>query len=293
MPGVPIAYLILAHHRPRQLARLIDRLRTPTARFFVHVSARTPEDTYAAMRGAVGDSPDVRWLPRIRIYYGGLSLVRATLVGIQAVLREEPRPSHVVLLSGQDYPLRPATEIERYFAARLGVSFLHSFRLPAPDQWPGENGGLDRIRGYYIERLSYRTRLLRVPLVRRRFPADLTPYGGSTWWALADEALVELDRFAKENPSVLEFFEHVKMPDEIFVQSVLMSSPLADTIVNEPVHHVEWLQGAHPATFTAADLERLLGSDKLLARKFDERVDGEILDLLDREAVLAPAGSAA
>ena len=34
MPSVPIAYLILAHRRPLQLARLIDRLRTSNARFY-------------------------------------------------------------------------------------------------------------------------------------------------------------------------------------------------------------------------------------------------------------------
>lgn len=293
MPRVSIAYLIRAHHRPRQLARLIDRLRTPNARFFVHVSARTSEETYAAMRDALAGSPDIRWLPRVHTYYGGFSLVHATLVGVDAILREEPLPSHAVLLSGQDYPLRPAAEIERYFAARPGTSFLDHFRLPVADRWPGENGGLDRIRGYYLERFSYRTRLLRVPFVRRRFPAGLTPYGGSAWWALAGDAFVELGRFVNENPGVVDFFRHVKMPDEIFVQTVLMNSGIAESIVNEEIHLIEWPTGAHPATFTSADLERLLASGKLFARKFDVHVDGAILDLIDREALGARAGSAA
>src|SRR5919108_5824681 len=252
MPRVSIAYLIRAHHRPAQLARLIDRLRTPSARFFVHVSAVTSEETYAAMREALAGSPDVCWLPRIRTYYGGVSLVQATLTGIDAILREDPAPTHAIMLSGQDYPLRPVAEIERYFTTRPGVSFLHHFRLPAYDQWPEEDGGLDRIRGYYVERVSHRTRLLRLPFVRRRFPAGLTPYGGSAWWALAVDALAELDRFAKTNRDALDFFRHVKMPDEIFVQSVLMSSRIADSIVNEEIHHVEWPAGAHPATFTTA-----------------------------------------
>jgi Core-2/I-Branching enzyme len=293
MPPVSIVYLIRAHHRPQQLARLIDRLRTPSARFFLHVSAATPEETYAAMRAALAESPDVRWLQRVRTYYGGFSLVRVTLMGVDAIVREDPLPTHAIMLSGQDYPLRPAAEIEEYFAARPGVSYLHHFRLPAYDEWPGEDGGLDRIRGYYVERVSHRTRLLRIPFVRRRFPAGLTPYGGSAWWALTADALVELDDFVKQNPAVVDFFRHVKMPDELFVQSVLMSSPIADSIVNEEIHHVEWPAGAHPATFTAADLERLLGSGKLFARKFDAEVDGEILDLIDREALGTTAGSTA
>jgi core-2/I-Branching enzyme len=285
MPRVPIAYLIRAHHRPHQLARLIDRLRTPNARFFVHISARTSDETYAAMRVAVGDAADVRWLPRVRTYYGGFSLVRATLIGIDAILREEPRPDHAVVLSGQDYPLRPAAEIEHYFAARPGISFLEHFRLPAADRWLGENGGLDRIRRYYLEWFSYRTRLLRVPLIRRRFPAGLTPYGGSAWCALAANALVEIDRFAKENARALAFFRHVKISDEIVVPTIVMNSPVRDSVVNEEIHHLHWPGGAHPATFTRRDLDRLMASGKLFARKFDLHVDEEVLDLLDREAL--------
>jgi hypothetical protein len=285
MPRVPIAYLIRAHHRPHQLARLVDRLRTPNARFFVHVSARTSDETYAAMRDALEGSPDVRWLPRVRTYYGGFSLVRATLVGVDAILREEPLPSHAVVLSGQDYPLRPAAEIEQHFAARPGTSFLEHFRLPVADRWPGENGGLDRIRGYYLERFSYRTRLLRVPFVRRRFPAGLTPYGGSAWTALAANALLEIDRFAKENRRVLDFFRHVNIPDEIVVPTILMNSPIRDSVLNEEIHYVRWPGGAHPATFTRHDLDRLMASGKLFARKFDLHADEQVLDLLDREAL--------
>lgn len=239
------------------------------------------------MREGLSGSRDVRWLPRVRAYYGGFSVVHAMLVGVEAILGEEPAPTHAIMLSGQDYPLRPAAEIERSFAARPDLSYLHHFRLPAFDQWPGENGGLDRINRYYVERFQYRTRLLRIPFIRRRFPPGLTPYGGSAWSALTIDALAELDRFAKTNLSALDFFRNVKMPDEIFVQSVLMSSPVADSIVNEEIHHVEWLDGAHPATFTAADLGRLLASGKLFARKFDTQIDSEILDLIDREALRA------
>lgn len=293
MPAVPIAYLIRAHHRPRQLARLIARLRTPTARFFVHVNARTPEETYAEMRDAVPGASDVRWLPRVRTYYGGFSLVRATLVGVDEILREEPLPGHTVLLSGQDYPLRPAAEIERFFEDRRGLSFLEHFQLPVADRWPGENGGLDRIRGFYLERFSYRTRLLRVPFVRRRFPAGLTPYGGSAWCALATNALVELGRFAKESPGALAFFRHVKIADEIVVPTILMNSRVRDSVVNEDVHYVHWPGGAHPETLTRQDLDRLLASGKLFARKFDVDADEEILDLLDREALRVQTGATA
>ena len=48
-----------------------------------------------------------------------------------------------------------------------------------------------------------------------------------------------------------------------------------------------------PATLTVADLEAMLDSPDLFARKFDASVDGRVLDLLDahidQEAMAAPA----
>lgn len=282
---MPIAYLIRAHERPAQLGRLVDRLKTPSARFYIHVSARTSTETYGAMREEVGESDEIRWLPRIPMYYAGYSLVHAALLGVHAIAREDPVPSHTVGLSGQDYPLRPAAEIERFFQERPAQSFLQHFRLPTSDHWPGENGGTDRIRRYYFERVAYRSRLLRVPLVRRRFPAGLTPYGGSAWWALASDAVVELDRYVDDNPRVLDFFRHAKMPDELLVHTILMNSPVRNSIVNEEIHHIEWQGGSHPRTFTSADTERVLASGKLFARKFDVEIDEQALDVIDREAL--------
>jgi hypothetical protein len=62
-----------------------------------------------------------------------------------------------------------------------------------------------------------------------------------------------------------------------------MSSPLRDRVVNEAVHHIEWVGGAHPRTFGVADFDRLASSGKLFARKFDADRDSAILDRIDRE----------
>jgi hypothetical protein len=153
----------------------------------------------------------------------------------------------------------------------------------------GERGGLDRFERWYSERLAYRTRMIPLPLPgRRRLPLGMTPYGGSAFWCLAREALAYVHRFVREHPDVAEFFEHTKIPDELFFQTVLMNSPLAPTIVNDDLHYVDWSGGgAHPATLTAEDFDKLRSSGKLFARKFDPGADPAILDLLDRELLAA------
>jgi hypothetical protein len=276
-----IAYLIRAHYAPAQLGRLVDRLDSENAAFFIHISARTSGGTHSKMQQAVGERANVQWVERVATYYAGFSLVQSTIVGLQAIAAAEPT-SHTVILSGQDYPARPTPEIEQFFQQQPGKSFVEHFALPVVDKWPGEHGGLDRIRYRYFERINYKTRTLRLPILRRRFPPGLQPYGGGAWCALSHDAVRYITSFVDQKPDVVRFFRHVKIPDEIFMHTVLLNSPLRDTVVGNDVHYIDWSHGgAHPKTLGTEDYDRILESGKLFARKFDVRYDTTILDLLD------------
>jgi hypothetical protein len=276
-----IAYLIRAHYAPAQLGRLVDRLDSENAAFFIHISARTSGGTHSKMQQAVGERANVQWVERVATYYAGFSLVQSTIVGLQAIAAAEPT-SHTVILSGQDYTARPTPEIEQFFQQQPGKSFVEHFALPVADKWPGEHGGLDRIRYRYFERINYKTRTLRLPILRRRFPPGLQPYGGGAWCALSHDAVRYITSFVDQKPDVVRFFRHVKIPDEIFMHTVLLNSPLRDTVVGNDVHYIDWSHGgAHPKTLGTEDYDRILESGKLFARKFDVRYDSTILDLLD------------
>jgi hypothetical protein len=276
-----VAYLIGAHHRPKQLVRLVARLTSPTASFYIHVDGRAPRHVHEAIRAALEAREDVHWVPRVDSYYAGFGLVRSLLAGLQQVRSAGP-PPHTVLLSGQCYPLRPAAQIESFLGERPGESLVEHFRIPT-ERWADEDGGLDRIRYFHYERVHFRTRTLRLPLPRRSFPDGLETWGGSAWCVLSEEAIETVLAFRGERPDAYDFFGHVKSPVEIFFQTVLMNSALRDRVANEGVHHIEWPGGSHPRTFIRADFDRLAASGKPFARKFDDAVDEEILDVIDRE----------
>lgn len=285
-----LAYLIIAHHKPWQLARLVDRLAAEHVRFYVHVSARTPAETYAGMRACLGARDDVVWVSRVAVRYLGFSLAEATLTGLGAIVGESV-PEHTVQLSGQDYPLKPATTIRDALAARAGETLLLHFELPARE-WADENGGLDRLRYWHFERLSLRGHVPRLPFLRRRLPPGVRPYGGSAFCALSGEAVAYIVRFARENPKIVGFFRHALGADEMLIHTILLNSPLRDRIANESVHYIEWPGGVHPKTLRSDDLPSLRDSGKLFARKFDDDVDGHVLDLIDRELLAQPRSDA-
>jgi Core-2/I-Branching enzyme len=281
-----LAYLIRAHHRPSQLARLVRRLDHDDVSFYIHVSARTSVETYDAMRTHMSDAANVHWLPRVKTYYGGFSLVESTLVGMDRIARANPPPDHTIVLSGQDYPLKSPPELDRFFAEHSGKSVVHHFALPSQD-WQSENGGLDRLHYWHFEQLRYRTRQLRIPFIKRRLPRGVRPYGGSAWFALTADCLQYVVTFVEQNEGFVRFFKHVLMPDEVMIPTIILNSPLREAVVNERLHYTEWPGGSHPATLTKRDFPKLVASDRPFARKFDVHHDAEILDMLDREVLHA------
>lgn len=61
-----------------------------------------------------------------------------------------------------------------------------------------------------------------------------------------------------------------------------MNSSFRDRVAPDDLRYVDWTGGGdHPKVLTLRDLDALLASSKLFARKFDPTVDEVVLDRLD------------
>ena len=194
MRPVRIAYVVSAYKRPEQLSRLIHRIHTgEDTSFLVHVDRKTDNATFGAMRDGLADLEDVRFLPRHSCHWGGFGHVRASLKGIDELLRSGADPDYVVLLSGQDYPIKPNDHIRDFLAGGEGRSFLLYFPLPT-ENW--SEGGVDRVRDWH---LRYRGLHLRLPR-RRQLPQTMRPWGGGAYWMLSRKAVRTIADFVEANP---------------------------------------------------------------------------------------------
>jgi hypothetical protein len=281
-----IAYIVSSYKLPGQLERLLRRLAAPGALFVVHVDRKTRQEVYDEMVARTRDL-DVVFLSRHVSHWGGFGHVRATLKGIDHLVSERVPFDYATLLTGQDYPLRSSAGIAAFFAGAGERSFMNHWRLPfAP--W-GKRGGLERIEDWHV--ITYRRLHLALPL-RRRLPLGLAPYGGGAYWCLARKLVDYVHGFVHANPAYVRFFEHVFVPDELFFQTIAMNSPLRDSVENENLRYIEWSREPAPAVLVRDDLPALFASSKLFARKFDERVDPLVLDLLDAHIDREADGSA-
>jgi hypothetical protein len=281
-----IAFLILMHKNPEQTIRLIERLDSPTSSFIVHVDRRASMEVFQPIAEWAADRDRVCCTRRYPCRWGQFGIVAATFECIRTALTLSDAFDYAILLSGQDYPIKPLSTIFAFLDAQRGKQFIETFPLDQDNRWSAATGAfqaMNRIAWYH---LAFRGRRLHVP-IRRQLPAGLKPYGGSQWWGLTRDCLVDLHDFLNRNPRVLRYFKNVFIPDECFFQTLVSNSRFGGEVVADDLHYTDWTRPNPwpPRILDASDFERICSSKKLFARKFDDARGSEVLDLIDRELV--------
>jgi len=277
-----IAHLIMAHKNPEQLGRLLTALQHEDFYFFIHLDSKCDLAAYAHL----AERPRVQFTARrFAVHWASYRFTRSILECTRDILAGGQAFDFINLLSGQDYPIKPAATIHDFFARHLGYSFL-SFESEDSDWW---QHAASRIEQYHTTYFQFRgqyalQRLLNRVLPRRRFPLPYALYGGAdgSWWTLDVACAAYLVRFMDEHPRLRWFSLFTWGSDEFLIATVLMNSPFRSRIVNENYRYIDWSAGgANPRLLTTDDFPKLAHAHKLFARKFDADHDHGILNLLD------------
>jgi Core-2/I-Branching enzyme len=295
-----LGIVVLAHRRPQQLATLLGALRHPQVTTYLHIDSKSQLEPFEAAFAAA-DLGEIVWLDRHRSSWGSLEIVDAELEGISRALADDC--SYILLISGEDFPLRPIAEIVEFAQANEERSYVDAAALPY-DGWDfdgrhrtdfysyklfdhmytciprGEDTSqIDRKRRLF----NWVLRLRSMPKPDRRFPRYLSAFGGQQWLNLSAPAAEYVLAFVESHPDYREYHKHTACPDEMFIQSILMGSDFATTheIVNDDLRFLVWEGGDHPRTLTLDDLPAILASSDLFARKVIGEQDPELLAALE------------
>ncbi|GHV09035.1 hypothetical protein FACS1894160_4300 [Bacteroidia bacterium] len=177
------AYLLLTHKNPTQLVQLISALQAENSYLFIHVDGKSTK-VYNALQCLIELPRNVFICEeRKNVSWGGFSQVEATMQLINMLVNSNINPDYVHLISGQDFPLKSASEIDNFFAQNNGKNFLNYFTLPC-EHW-ARNGGLDRL--LYTWNIDGGNGEKSEPT--EPFPENIQPYGGSQWWSLTMDCI--------------------------------------------------------------------------------------------------------
>lgn len=295
-----LAYIILAHTAPSHLVRLINRLHHPDDVFFIHIDIKSDEEIFK--QALNNSSANIHFVKkRENGRWGDVGIVKATLNAMDEIVHHKIDFDHIVLLSGTDYPIKSTEQIRDFYCQNKKYSFLTYESLPSKQL---NFGGMDRINRYtynflgkrevflplkWTKHLSLKGKVFNFILgiktffkSKRVFPFNWMPYYGSQWWSMSMEACKFVVKFSTENPNYLQYHIHTLLPDEIFFQSLLLNGyPNQDLVVNDNKRFIEFEENSsHPQVLTDSDFERLIQSDKLFARKFEE--NSVVLNEIDK-----------
>ncbi len=310
-----ITYIILAHQNPKQLSRLVNRLTEPWTTFYIHIDANKEIEPFKINIPKGNKVVFLEGKERMAGIWGDIGIVKATINAMKKCL-QEIKPDVFILLSGQDYPLKNNQVIYEHFNKNWDVNYIDQYPMPVKI-W--ENGGLKRINRYKINKSQKRGHFTFLPSIfdqefysletagklsflsktgkinhllnifqKRKFPSYLNPIGGSVYFALPSKTVESIIKFVDTHPDYLKYHIYTLSADEIFFHSIVGYLNEKKNIKIEPsLTYVNWQKknGPPPLTFEIGNFDELkeASNNYLFARKFNMKLDQEILDKCDKE----------
>lgn len=317
-------YAIFSHTNPTQVLRLVSTLRamSPEAAIVVHhdpTHTNLPRDLVEGAGGISIPNP-------IAAEWGDFSLVEQHLHTMRWCAANLDF-DWFITLTGQSYPIKPLEEFESFLRASAYDAYVTHFDAYDPTIWPPGEASR-RYHYHYVRcpKFRYWHRIPglirdRVPMLVRAFnraqpvfklftfPRGLPtrlgwctfrrPFNSKGPRLIAGnlntnyrKAVVRhiLD-YVDANPTYKAYFKHTALPDEVFFTTILVNTP-SFRILNDNLRYINWPDG-HAANVAAMDIDHwdaLRSSSAFFALKFDANHCPELLDHLDQELGLRPAG---
>lgn len=281
------AILVQCHKNPKQVNLLLDALDDPNLDIYVHI------DKKSNIGSEIKTGKQIHILPdeyRVDVGWAVFSQVEATL-NLMRYAAAWGEYGHYLLCSGQDYPLVKASELSDFLNKNADFNFV---QIWASKKGGGYTNNYDkRTEIYYPYSVLGNTLPKRIakralveltggynrtwPIFRRKQLENVDFYFGSQWVCISGEMEKWVEEYIKNHQEFIEFYRHTNCPDESFFQTLLMNSPYKDRR-QDYLHYIDWSSGGNsPKNLDVSDIDRMMKSGKLMARKFEDEGVIEIL----------------
>ena len=286
----PIGFILLTHRNPDQIIRLVNRLTSmfgpaPIVCHHDFSKCALPLESFPKHVSFV--------VPHLVTSWARFSVVEGTAKALQQMYAGPTSPDVVVVLSGADYPIKPARQILNdlqadSFDAHIGSELIQAGKFER--EW--QKSCFERYCTVKLtlpgvtKRLQWGKWRLRFghPLLTRLllpYSKDLRCFAGSQWFCVGRRAAEYIRSFRMRDSRLAAHCAKCMFSEETYFQTILANSSEL-RLNHNSWRYIDWSeQNSHPKTLSCEDLPKLMASDAHFARKFDPEVDSRILDELD------------
>ncbi|WP_282085177.1 beta-1,6-N-acetylglucosaminyltransferase [Aquimarina algiphila] len=270
-----IAYFILVHHFPGQFKRLFKAIYHPENHYLIQIDQEVDINIEKGVKTFLEDYSSVYLLKSENVERGGYSMVQSQINGMKYLLNRCLKWDFFINLSDQDFPLKSQDFIFDFLSRNKEKNFIK-----IANQIKKKSDTLNRVENHFHE---IGIGFSGIPY-KRSFMKNVTWYVGGQWMILT-RACCEFICHSPEVKKFEDFYRKILIADKSFFQTALMNTSFKETIINDDkravVRIVDGDIKLKPKTLTRADIDFLIQGDNLFARKFDERVDESILNILE------------
>jgi len=296
-----VGFVLLSHTKPKQVIRLINTLNRmfanpPIACHHDFTQCDLPSESFTKNISLVN--------PHVPTAWGGFSLVEAVLRALQLLYESKNHPDWFILLSGADYPIKPAERILHDLTTSEYDAHIHHEKIRYNNydrEWQElchKRYCSLKFRVPFINKkleLTHRVVTLRHPLLTKPFlpfSKNLSCFAGQQWFAANRKAAKYLMEYHRTKPALRSHYRRLDrynvIPDESYYQTILCNA--ANLKVSQNIwRYVDWsIGGRHPKTLLLEDLPKLNDCSAHFARKFDIDADVAILNTIDKIILNCP-----
>ncbi len=304
-----VCYLIQTYKNPEQIYRLVKLIQNTTSNSFIIVSHNF--SSCSLNTNLFKKLHNVQVISNNGVMMGGFDIIQGFLEAVAWLLDHKIQFDWFINLTGQDYPTQSLDKIENFLEKTDYDGFLEYFNvLSNQSPWsqqlvntrylyqykhfpeylsPGQQYMLKPIK-YIINncqpffRLDYSYGVIvGIKNYCNLFDKNFTCYGGSYFATLSHQCTNYLYEFACENSKIIDYYRKTFIPEESFIQTVLVNSKKFK-LCNNNYRYTDFAgsRHGHPRILTDKDFSVLIKDNIHFARKFDMSVDSQILDRLDR-----------
>ena len=291
------AVLITAYKDYPSLLRLVRRLDRGFFKPFIHIDRRSrigeaEIDELQTLGAEVSKRFVIRW--------GSHAHLQAIL-HLTAQALEHGGFDYIHLISGQDYPLWTADGFEERCDGRIFIDHVPLEEEPRFVRERYELGdpfhflltgprGVDPVHKFLFRKSRWIHRLSGGR--RKRFGRYDSICKALVWSSFPASAAKRLmdDPISKE---FLESIRNTRVAEEIYFATYFLNSDLAGSVVKDDLRYTDWRErnGSKPAYLDESDVDAVLESGALFARKVSSTVSAKLLDAIDA-ARFKPCGFA-
>lgn len=280
-------FLIMAHNNWNQLKVLLRLLDDSRNTIYLHVDAAAKDFKPSELDGLLQNAL-LQLIPRMKITWGGYSQVRCEVELLKRALKSNSDYYH--LISGMDLPLHGMDYIDNFFEKNKGKEFIHfteygdtletntreriAFYHPFQEKL-GRNFKISEYISNSVQRIMHIDRLQKQNLILGK---------GANWFSISKD----FSLYFMNSWNVYKcIFMHSLCADEMLMQTVILNSPYknrlyrfkSDDSYKAIMRLIDWKRG-NPYVFTVDDYTELIQSPMLFARKFDEKKDWRIIQMI-------------